>query len=244
MRAILTYHSIDKTGSVISVSPDVFDRQVRWLASSRVAVVSLTDLLQVPEDQDAVALTFDDAYANFASEAWPRLRDHGLTATVFVPTAFTGKSNDWAELPGGRMPRLPILDWHTLAKLQEEGVSLGAHSRHHPDLRGLSGQELHDEIAGSVEDIRRETGAQAAAFSYPYGFWTQATVAAVRRTCACAVTTELRALSRHDDPCLLPRLDSYYLNGTARLENFGRLNFRGYLRLRLALRTLRQRMRR
>lgn len=243
MRAILTYHSIDTTGSVISISPEVFDRHVRWIASSRVAVVSVPELLQRSDDDDAVAITFDDAYTNFASVAWPRLRDHGLTATVFVPTAFTGKANTWAELPGGHMPRLPILGWHELARLCEEGVSLGAHTRNHPDLRGLSGQALDDEIAGSVEDVRRETGAQAAAFAYPYGFWTSHAAAAVRRACVCAVTTELRPLARQDDPYLLPRLDSYYLNGTARIENFGRAGFRGYLLLRLALRRLRQRIR-
>jgi peptidoglycan/xylan/chitin deacetylase (PgdA/CDA1 family) len=243
VRAILTYHSIDTTGSVISVSPDVFDRQIRWIASSQVAVVSLPELLHLPDDRDAVAITFDDAYTNFASAAWPRLREHGLTATVFVPTAFTGKANTWPELPGGRMPRLPILGWPELARLSEEGVSLGAHTRHHPDLRALSGQALEEEIAGSVDDVRRQTGTEARAFAYPYGFWTPAAAAMVRRWCVCAVTTELRPLGRHDDPHALPRLDSYYLNGTGRIENFGRVSFREYLRIRLALRTLRQRMR-
>ena len=40
MRAILTYHSIDESGSPISVDPDAFRRHVRWLASGRVRVTT------------------------------------------------------------------------------------------------------------------------------------------------------------------------------------------------------------
>jgi hypothetical protein len=57
MKAILTYHSIDESGSVISIAPAVFEQQVRWLAASRVKVVSLTDLLDLTDDGDAIAIT-------------------------------------------------------------------------------------------------------------------------------------------------------------------------------------------
>ena len=38
MRAVLTYHSIDDSGSPISVRRDAFQRHVKWLASGQVAV--------------------------------------------------------------------------------------------------------------------------------------------------------------------------------------------------------------
>lgn len=243
MKAILTYHSIDSSGSVISVSPETFDRQVRWLASSDVAVVSVPDLLRLPRDRDAVAITFDDAYTNFQVEAWPRLQGAGLTATLFVPTAFVGRSNGWPELPGGSMPRLPILDWPALARLREDGVILGAHTRTHPDLRALDPAAVADEIQGSFDDLLRETGQPADAFAYPYGFWSPRVAAAVRSACGCACTTELRPVEEGEDAHLLPRLDTFYLDGPARIENFGTWTFREYLRLRLHLRTLARRVR-
>lgn len=236
MKAILTYHSVDSSGSVISVPPAVFDRDVRWIASSSVAVMTLPQLLRLPDDRDAVAITFDDAYTNFQVEAWPRLRDHGLPVTLFVPTGFVGKTNRWAETPGGRMPPLPILDWPALATLQEDGVTLGAHTRTHADLRTLDGAVLEDEVWGSVEDLLRQTGQRPETFAYPYGYWTPSAASVVRAACQCACTTELRPLGGRDDAHLLPRLDAFYLKGPARLENFGRFSFREYIRVRSRLR--------
>lgn len=243
MKAILTYHSIDSTGSVISVSPETFARHVRWMTSGAVTVVALAELLRLPPDRDAVALTFDDAYTNFASEAWPRLNAHGLPATLYVPTGFAGKANTWAELPGGSMPRLPILDWPALGRLREAGVTLGAHTRTHPDLRSLEASALEDEIEGAFDDLRRETGQARETFSYPYGFQNEAAVSVVKQACRNAVTTELRPLRDHDDAHLLPRLDTFYLHGPGRLENYGGWAFREYLGMRSRVRALGQRVR-
>ena len=243
MKAILTYHSVDASGSVISIDPEAFDGHVRWLASHRTAVVPLSDLLALPDDTDAVAITFDDAFTNFGTEAWPRLKDCGLPVTLFVPTGYVGRTNSWGETPGGHMPPLSILDWRALARLQEDGVTLGAHSRTHPDLRALDGSALHDEIDGCIEDLRRETGTRPNAFAYPYGYWSSSAAAAVGARFQHACTTELSALRLTDSPHLLPRLDAFYLHGPGRLDNFGQWSFRQFIRLRSGVRKLGQRLR-
>ena len=182
MRAILTYHSVDTSGSVISTSPSLLERHIRWLTSGRVAVLPLEELLAPPDERDALAITFDDAFANFRTEAWPRLRESGLPVTLFVPTGFVGKTNTWGDTPGGRMPPLPILDWPALARLPEEGVTLGAHSRTHADLRALNIDALQEEVVGSLEDLRRETGRRPDAFAYPYGYWNARAVSVSTQT--------------------------------------------------------------
>jgi peptidoglycan/xylan/chitin deacetylase (PgdA/CDA1 family) len=240
VKAILTYHSLDGTGSPISVHPRVFERQVRWLASAPVDVVALTELLDVPDDRDALAVTFDDAFTNFATEAWPRLREHGLPVTLFAPTGFVGHSNSWAAIPGGRMPGLPILDWPALGRLQNEGVVIGAHSRTHPDLRFLDEAALEVEVLGSLDDIESKTGKRPDTFAYPYGYWSAAAASVVRRACRFACTTELRPLGREDEAHLLPRLDAFYLFGPGKLEDFGRPTFRRYLQLRAQVRVVGQ----
>jgi peptidoglycan/xylan/chitin deacetylase (PgdA/CDA1 family) len=241
VRAILTYHSIDNTGSVISVSPDAFAAHVKWLASGAVAVRSVPDLLASDDGRPAVALTFDDAFASFATEAWPRLRDHGLPATLFVPTAHVGKTNTWGTMPGGGMPPLQLLDWPALAQLAREGVTLGAHTRTHADLRMLTDAAMSEEITGSVSDIARETGAKADGFAYPYGYHDDRVVAATRRACAWACTTVLGPLGARDDALTLPRLDAYFLRGPGRLDGFGSALFRGYIAARATVRRLRGR---
>ena len=239
MRAILTYHSIDDSGSVISVSPERFASQVRWLASGAVDVVSVPDLLALPPDRAAVAITFDDAFRNFASAAWPLLRDAGIPVTLFVPTGHVGKTNHWAATPGGAMPTMPLLGWDELARIAAEGVRLGAHTRTHPDLRTLAAAAIVDEVAGSVADILGATGQRADGFAYPYGYHDARVLGATRSLCDWAVTTVLARVAPHPDAHCLPRLDAYFLNGPGRLEGYGSLRFRGYMGLRAVVRRAR-----
>lgn len=241
MRAILTYHSIDPSGSPISVAPDRFREHVRWLASGRVRVVPLPELAaRVPDgdDADAVALTFDDAFANLAAHALPLLHEAGLPATVFVVTGRVGATNGWAGTDGRRIPELPLLGWDALAALPARGFTLGAHGRTHRALAGLSASALHDELAGSADDLTRRTGLRPAAFAYPYGRVDAAAAAAVRATYAIGCTTELRPVHAGDDPALLPRLDAYYLRAPGALEAWGTPAFARRLRLRALARRL------
>ncbi|MEZ4870530.1 MAG: polysaccharide deacetylase family protein [Caldilineaceae bacterium] len=81
---ILTYHRLE--------SPALFAVQMQHLAS-HYQVVSMTDLLAAYQQGKAlppraVLLTFDDAYADFAGQAWPILQQYHLPVTLFVPTAF------------------------------------------------------------------------------------------------------------------------------------------------------------
>lgn len=238
MRAILTYHSVDGSGSPISVSPETFREHVAFLATGAVRVLGLADLLAAPADANAVALTFDDAFANFALEAWPQLREHRLPATLFVVSGHAGGTNDWGGRAQRGIPSLPLLGWDELGRLAEEGVTLGAHSRTHPDLRRLDDAALEDEVAGSAEVIGARTGRRPEAFAYPYGAL-DARVASAAAGFRHACTTEMRALRPGDAPHRLPRLDAYYLRGRGRLARWGSTALSGYLRFRALARGLR-----
>ena len=128
MRAVLTYHSIDDSGSPISVSPEAFERHVRWLASGRVQVTTIDDLAACSVDAQAVALTFDDGFENFATRAAPLLTAQGFPVTLFVVTDRVGGTNQWNGRPAPGIPTLPLLDWGALEKLVTAGVTLGAHT--------------------------------------------------------------------------------------------------------------------
>jgi peptidoglycan/xylan/chitin deacetylase (PgdA/CDA1 family) len=239
MRAILTYHSIDGTGSPISVDRDAFREHAAFLASGRVRVTDIAGVLAAPADAEAVALTFDDAFANFATEAWPVLRGHGLPATVFVVSGHAGGTNAWGgrEQPG--IPTLPLLGWDALGRLAEEGVTLGAHSRTHADLRGVDDAALAEELEGCAATIAARTGRRPEAFAYPYGAVDARTAAAAGAAFRYACTTELRPLGRSEAPARLPRLDAYYLRGRGRMARWGTPTLAGYLRVRAVVRGLR-----
>lgn len=240
MRAILTYHSIDGSGSPISVAPEEFQAHVRWLAGSGVRVVPLAELLALPAGADAVALTFDDAFLNFGEAAAPLLLEHGLPATLFVVPGHVGGTNAWGGVRSDRVPTLPLLGWEALAALAERGIVLGAHTLTHPHLTQLSGAALAEELGGGAAAIARETGRQPDALAYPYGDVDRAVVDAARADYRIAVTTELRALGAVEEPLALPRLDMYYWRAAGQLEAWGTARFAGRLWARARARQCRR----
>lgn len=96
---VLTYHRVDELSSrpdldpsLISATPVQFEGQIQSLARTH-QFVSLQDVLRASEGRqqlppNALLLTFDDAYSDFAEHAWPCLQRHGVPATLFVPTGF------------------------------------------------------------------------------------------------------------------------------------------------------------
>lgn len=240
MRAILTYHSIDPSGSAISVSPEAFAAHVRWLASGQVRVVPLDELAGLASGLDAVAITFDDGFENFATQAAGLLLDHGLPATVFVVTQQVGRTNSWGGRRDSHIPELALLDWDGLGRIAERGIRLGAHSRTHPSLPSLTGVALEDEVLGSARDLGERLGMAPRSFAYPFGAVSSAVAMLVHRTYDVAVTTELRMLKLDDQPHLLPRLDMYYFREPGRLEQWGRPAFRRRVWFRAELRRARR----
>jgi peptidoglycan/xylan/chitin deacetylase (PgdA/CDA1 family) len=240
MKAVLTYHSIDDGGSVISTSPADFRRHVAWLASGAVRVVPLDGIAALPDDVDAVAITFDDGFANFATYAAPPLLDHALPVTLFVSTARVGGDNRWSGTADAGIPVLPLLAWDRLLALAARGVTLGAHGRTHRRLAGLSpAATLEQEIAGAGRELAERAGVAPSSFAYPYGSCDAASAAIVRRHYACGVSTELRVLGAADSPEMLPRLDAFYFRDVATLATWGTPAFRRRLRLRAAARDAR-----
>ena len=238
MKAILTYHSIDDSSSVISIAPDVFRRHVAWLASGAVRVVPLDELMRLPTTAHAVALTFDDGFVNFAEVAAPLLSRHHLPATVFVVSEHAGGTNAWRGTCAHDIPTLPLMDWSELGRMSTMGFAIGAHSRTHPHLAELPRAALLDEIDGSADRIVRELGVRPHAFAYPYGSVNE-TVALAASGFRFGLATELRMIGPGEDPRRLPRLDMYYFRAGTWLEAYGSARFRQYLWVRSRARRVR-----
>jgi peptidoglycan/xylan/chitin deacetylase (PgdA/CDA1 family) len=232
MRAILTYHSIDSSGSPISLSEETFRAHVRFFGSGRVAVVPLADLPSVPDESDALAITFDDGFLNFTSTAMPLLSHLGFPATVFVVSDAVGGTNAWGGSAAPGIPSLPLMSWSDLGRARDAGFEVGAHTRHHPYLTQLSPTQVEDEISGCVDRIFSELGERPRRFAYPYGDVNDAVATVTRRTFEQSVTTELGLVRDGDDSALLPRLDAFYFQRSGTIEAWGTGAFRRRLWIR------------
>ena len=170
-RAILTYHSLDASGAVISLRPEIFRQHIRSLVVQGIAVVSLEDILgprRSEETQPAVALTFDDGFADFSPQAFPWLLQYAFPATVFLVSGYCGKTNDWPSQPPGLGGRA-LLGWSEIEELSRQGIEFGAHSVTHPDLTRLPLAAAREEILSSQKQIEDRVGKPVKAFAYPYG---------------------------------------------------------------------------
>lgn len=257
MRAVLMLHSIDASGSAISLTPGELRGLVSGVLRSGHAIVSLRDLLEGRE-RDAIALTFDDGVASLAEIAAPLLSEQGVAATLFLTTGYVGRDNQWPSQPASA-PCFPMLSWDGVESLHAAGWPIEAHTKTHADLRTLSPDALAEELDAPKQEIAQRLGRQPRAFAYPYGLLDARVVQAVGERYACAVTTRMAALpsdspdsrsatgehettnSSHasSDPLRVPRLDAYYLRHPAlqRLPGgFGGPPFRGLMALRGALR--------
>ena len=137
---ILMYHRVASTGAAATapwrVAPDDFERQIAYLSDAGFHSVSLEEWrraarLRRPLPGRAVVLTFDDAYEDFARNAWPILERYGFGAIVFLVSGHVGGTPVWDAAYG---ESAPLLDWGAVRELAERGVEFGSHSVSHAPL--------------------------------------------------------------------------------------------------------------
>ena len=63
----------------------------------------------------------------------------------------------------------PALSWDQVRFLDRHQVTIGSHTRTHLDCGSTDPEVLRGEIAGSLDDLRRELGHDVAYFSFPKG---------------------------------------------------------------------------
>ncbi len=227
--SILTYHSLDTTGSVISVHPEIFADHMACLHTMGYRAACLRDVAQHFRDftrwpDHTVAVTFDDGYENVHRYALPTLARHGFTATAFLVTGHIGGQNDW-EAPPPKLGVQTVLNWQQVAELSQAGWEIGAHTHTHPDLRTLTAQQVEGEVVRCRGELEDRLGVTVDSFAYPYGYTSEDAALIVAREFEVACLTELRTATSEDFHSL-PRIDAYYLRAPDRLKRLlnGRLD--------------------
>jgi peptidoglycan/xylan/chitin deacetylase (PgdA/CDA1 family) len=103
---VLAYHRVDEYAhrpwldpALISAAPAQFEAQMRLVAERYhpVAAPQVLDALagRQPLPSDAVLVTVDDGYRDFAEVIFPITERYGIRPVLFVPTAFVGQGLFW-----------------------------------------------------------------------------------------------------------------------------------------------------
>jgi peptidoglycan/xylan/chitin deacetylase (PgdA/CDA1 family) len=229
---VLMYHAVGDQGEPAGrylVPAARFGEQLRWLRRRGYQAVRLEEILEHRREfrlppARSVAITFDDGYADNHRLAFPLLRDSGMPATFFLVSARLGETNAWDA--DGELAGRPLFGVDEAREMQEAGMELGAHTRHHAPLSELPEGELDDEIAGCRADLAQVLGRDVPSFAYPYGKMSPAARAAVERA---GFLGAVCSRSGFNDPAApdyaLRRVE---VSGTDSLAEFARAVRRGH----------------
>jgi peptidoglycan/xylan/chitin deacetylase (PgdA/CDA1 family) len=243
MIAILAYHSLDQSSSVLSTSPGIFAEQMKVLYEAGVKVLSLSDVAYqiqtCPTHANEVVITFDDGFRSVYDHAFPVLRTYNFPATVFLVTDYCEKTNSW---PGQtvRLDREPLLRWREVQEMSQAGVSFGSHTRTHPDLRKLSLRQAEEELVGSKKAIADATGQPADMLAYPYGGFDTAVRNLATQHFRLSCSTALGFVQPGSDLFALERIEMYYFRSLWLFRHLFSPTTAAYLELRKQLRRLRR----
>ncbi len=208
--AILTYHSVDTSDSVISIRPDVFHWQMNALEQSGKRGVSLSEYLGMRIKSSGataqlLALTFDDGFENFHRTVLPILARHHFTATVFVVSGFMGRRCGWEKYAG--IPDLKLMDWRQVRECYQEGMEIGSHSRDHLSLISLNPVDIKYQLDSSKDEIEHRLCTEVKTFCYPYGDYNATVLRVIRNSpYEAAVTSRFENDNFEGDLYRLPRL--------------------------------------
>ncbi|MDT8448903.1 MAG: polysaccharide deacetylase family protein [Wenzhouxiangellaceae bacterium] len=208
---VLIYHHVStETPAATSIPPQLFSEHLEFLDARGFRVLPLRRLLTAlkagePLPDNAVAITFDDAYESVYTEARPRLAEYGWPFTVFVNTD---------AIDAGREP---YMSWDQLLGLAADGAAIENHSASHahlarrPDGETVAAwrERVRADVGHAHARIAEEIGTEPALFAWPYGEYAPALTDVVSGFYSFALAQRSGAIGRgdnwHSDWFALPR---------------------------------------
>lgn len=157
--AVFMYHHIrpDTGKDAFSISPEVFEKQVKYLISKGYNFIGLEDLPAGKEIKKPVMITFDDGYLDNYKYVFPILKKYKIKAVIFLIAAEIGNNPD-------------LMTWQQVLEMQESGlVSFGSHGLNHKNIRRMDENLALQELRESKRILEEKLGHKVESFCYPFG---------------------------------------------------------------------------
>lgn len=166
---ILMYHYIrdyndpeDKIGVNLSVSPQKFEQQIKYLKENNYTPISFSDLISKKFPDKSAVITFDDGYEDAFINAYPILKKYEMTGVFYIIVNKVGQ-------PG-------YLSWDQIIKMQSDGMLFGSHSISHPNLSLLPDEKIEKELSESKQILEEKLNVKINDFCYPSGKYSNQTI--------------------------------------------------------------------
>jgi len=170
---VLFYHRIADDGATSwTMSNRCFERQVRWMAD-RFDLVSLAEAQRRIRDGEntrpAVAITFDDGYAENCHRAIPLLVKEGIPCTYFVVLHNVLRQEPFLH-DVARGHRFLPNSVEQLSAMATAGVEIGGHTYSHAELGPIDDEDdLYREIVMAGRELQQVIETPVRYFAFPFG---------------------------------------------------------------------------
>lgn len=168
----------------LSVPPDVFEQEMRFLNEQGYQTIQLRDLVNyfemgAPLPPKPIVLTFDDGYADQYINVFPTLKDYGFTGTFFIITQFAD------------MQANGYMTWEQIQELATNGMEIGTHTiDHRANLARLNVNTQRRAIQPARDALQKYLPNALPIFAYPAGSYDHTTLDLLQELgYAAAVTT-------------------------------------------------------
>jgi peptidoglycan/xylan/chitin deacetylase (PgdA/CDA1 family) len=167
---ILMYHRVSgENTDRLTISAEKLEEQLFYLRDKGYHAISFPELKALAESGNriparTVILTFDDAYQDFYTHAWPLLKKYSFKATVFVPVAYMGKQNSWDN------GHAPLMTADTIRGLAlNEPAEIGLHSFLHRGYGELAPEDMQEDLDNCFRMMDFYRIPFVKVLAYPYG---------------------------------------------------------------------------
>lgn len=166
---ILMYHHLRDynvpshiIGTKLSVSPTIFDQQMKWLKDQGYSSVSPEEYLSGKYPTKPVIITFDDGYDNAYTVGYKTLKKYAEKGIFYIITNNIGHSDS--------------LNQDQIKEMSANGMIIGSHTVNHIDLSKATDQQVFDQLSESKTVLEKLTGKPVLDFCYPSGQYNQKTI--------------------------------------------------------------------
>ncbi len=205
---VFMYHHISPhKGDMVTVAPDVFEGQMRFLAESGYKTLSAEEIVSHADGKSAVggkavAITFDDGYLDNYAHAFPILKKYNIKTTIFIvtdwveaasnkvrsqksevrsDTVITPSHEECKNLIASSQAHKAVINWDMIKEMQKSGLTdFYSHTMSHRKCAELSYEDLRKELNNSKTVIEEKLRKPCPYLCWPKGSYNDLSVKAAQ----------------------------------------------------------------
>ncbi len=215
---ILMFHYIEDVPSDspdqlrygLSFAPESLEQFLIYFKENKIETLTFWDLKEIIEGkknfpEKAVILTFDDGYISHYENAYKLLDQYGMKGVFYIISDKPDNDPNYAR-------------WEQILEMSKNGQEIASHTVSHPNLVGLSEENIKYELQKSKEIIEAKIGKPVISLCYPAGKYDDRVVEIAKENYLFARTTEPGEYFSLNERYTMPTVRIFPTTGIASLE--------------------------